>query len=118
MVGACTSSDSFLVRPEWVTISPSLWTESPFVFNLLFQLFRCFSLICFGFVFFSKVDHYVFFYFIVFLLVSVKLESWLQRKNLSSFNLGLIWFGYCGAFFQIQPIDLWFCGVSKLRWLL
>ena len=57
------------------------------------------------------------FNFLVFFLVLLKLESGFQKNKLSSFNLCLIRFGHCGIFLLSQTISLWFCDVSKLRWL-
>ena len=98
----------WVVSPECVTISPSLWAESLIVLNLLFsiyQVFFCFlsSLcpflrnrkLCFGF----------FFRLLVFILFSIKLESGFQKNNLFCFNLGLIRFAYRGAFFLIHAIS-------------
>ena len=78
------------------------------MFNLLFHFIRCFSLFCFGCALFSKVKYGVLgfsFDFLVFHLASINFESGFQKKNLSSFNLGLVRFGYCGAFFLIIAIS-------------
>ena len=49
----------------------------------------------------------------------VRHESSLQKNNLSSFKLVLIWFGYRGFSFLSHAISLRFvvCDVSKPLWL-
>ena len=90
------------------------WTYS-------FNFITCFTLFCFGSVLFSKIDSFglgLSFDFFVFWLIVVKFESGVQKKNLSSCNLVLIWFGYRGVFNFGYAISLRFCDVSKLRWLI
>ena len=83
-----------------------------------FELIICFSLFCFGCVLFSKTESFrlgLCFDFFVFYFI-LKLESGFQKKNVSSFNLVSIRFGYRGVFFLGHAISLWFRDVSKLRW--
>ena len=42
----------------------------------------------------------------VFQVVVLKLQSDVQKKNLSSFNLGLLWFGYREVFSCMRSV-LW-----------
>ena len=109
----------WVVRLDCFTISPSLWAESLIVLNLLFsvyQVFLCFlSWLC-PFLRSRKLCFGFFFRLLVFILVSIKLESGFQKTFFFCFNRGLIQFAYRGAFFLIHAISWWFCGVSKLRW--
>ena len=99
----------------------SLFVQSLFICSTFCYIFiTCFSLFCFGCVLFSKIESfglglsYVFFYFC---FVLIKLERGFQKNNLSSFNLVLIWLGYRGISFLSHATSLWFCDVSKMRWL-
>ena len=49
--------------------------------------------------------------FFVFCSYVFRLESCLQKNNLSSFKLVLIRFGYCGFSFLSHVVELWFFGV-------
>ena len=79
------------------------------LFSFLFWLcpFLKNRIVYFGFVF----------RFFLFYSVPIKLERGFQKNNLSIFNLGLSRFRYRGNFFLSHAISFWFCGVSKLRWL-
>ena len=71
-------------------ILKSLCAGSLFVFNLLFRFLTVFSLFCFDCVLFSKFESFdlvLTFDFFVFYSIVVRLESDLQKNNLSSFNL-------------------------------
>ena len=71
-------------------ILKSLCAGSLFVFNLLFRFLTVFSLFCFDCFLFSKFESFdlvLTFDFFVFYSIVVRLESDLQKNNLSSFNL-------------------------------
>ena len=44
------------------------------------------------------------FEFFVFLVVLIELRSGFQKNILSSFSLGLIWFGYSGTFLYMRLV--------------
>ena len=100
----------WLVRPGVGVFLWSLFMQSLFLCSTFsFVLFTCFSPFCFGLVFFSKKGSFgldLSFEFFVFYLIVVKLESGLQKNNLSSFNLVLIWFYYRGFFFLSHSSSL------------
>ena len=111
MVWACTSRDVVLVGGEarselyfyGLLCRVSLYIQ-PFV-TFSFRVFLFFfwlcpflknRIICFRFVF----------RFLLFYSVLMKLECGFQKDTLSSFNLGLIRFGYRGTFFLSHAISL------------
>ena len=72
------------------------------MFNLLFRFYCLFSFFLFWLCPFLKNRIFglvLTFDFFVFCSVVVRLESGLQKKNLSSFNLVSTWFGYRGVTF-------------------
>ena len=93
-----------------------LFVQSLFICSTFCFIFNtCFSLFCFGCVFFSKMESFglgLSFDIFVFNLVSVKFKNGFQKNILSSFNLVLIWFGYRGIFFLSPAISLWLCEVG------
>ena len=52
--------------------------------------------------------------FLVFCSFVFRLTSSLRKKNLSSFKLVLIQFGYSGFCFLSHAVELWFVVLSKL----
>ena len=88
---------SGMLCQKWVNLFMVSCAESLFAFNFFFSFFNLFSPFCFGCVLFSKIksfdlglsfDFFVFYFFFV-----VKVESGLQKINLLSFELLLIWSG-------------------------
>ena len=81
----------------------SLWAEPLFVFNLLFLFYQVFFFFFYLVsLLFSKVKNGVMglsFDFLVFYLISLRLESKFQKNKLTNFNLGLLRFEYRGTFF-------------------
>ena len=68
----------------------------------------------------SKFELFVlglFFDFFVFRSFVFRLESSLQKTNLSSSKLVLFRFGYRGFSFLSHAVKLWFVVFSKLLWL-
>ena len=101
----------WLVRPGVGHNFESLCAESLFVFNFLFCFYHLFFSFCSGCVLFSQIESFglvLSFEFFVFYSIVVRLESGLQKNNLSSFNLVLIWFGDRGFFFLGHAISLSF----------
>ena len=89
--------------------------ESPFCVQVFVPfLFLVFFLFCLGCVLFFKIKLFVLELshdFFVFCSFVFRLESSLQKNNLSSFKLVLIRFGYCGFSFLSHVVELWFFGV-------
>ena len=79
------------------------------MFNFLFYFIGCFFLFCFWFCLLIKNRFVCFEFseFLAFQVVLVKFERGFQKKNLSSFNPGLIWFEYHGTFLYMQLVLLY-----------
>ena len=107
---------------EWSINSSSLFFLEGLV---CVQLFVPFLILVFSFFvlvvsFSQKFKSFVLglsFDFFVFCSFVFRLESSLQKNNLSSSKLVLIRLGYRGFSFLSHAVRLWFVVFSKLRWL-